>query len=278
MFSRELRFGVSAVSGPVRTWPGWTERGVNMDDLIQRAAKDLSGARRVAALTGAGISVESGIPPFRGKGGVWERIDPMEFAHIDAFMQNPEKVWRVLIAEMKGTITRARPNDGHLGLARLEQMGLPVTVITQNVDGLHQMAGSTDVIEFHGTFARLQCLTCRSEYDTRQIDTRRLPPRCRCGGILRPACVFFGEMIPPEHLARSQQVAAECDVMLVVGTSAVVQPSAYMPVIARQHGATVIEINPEQTALTVSTSHYLLQGKAGDVMRRLIQEIQALTR
>ena len=245
-----------------------------MHELIARTARALADSKMTVALTGAGISVESGIPPFRGKGGVWEKIDPMEYAHIDAFMQDPEKVWRVLIGEMKTTLDTARPNDAHNGLARLEELGLLSTVITQNVDGLHQLAGNTDVIEFHGSFAIMQCTKCRRECKTGEVQLVEIPPRCTCGGILRPACVFFGEMIPPEHLSRSQKIAAECDLMLVIGTSAVVQPAAFMPMIAKQNGARIIEINPESTPLTRDTSDYLLKGKAGDIMNRILAEIE----
>jgi len=245
-----------------------------MPDLITKAAYDIAASRKVVALTGAGISVESGIPPFRGKGGVWEKFDPMEYAHIDAFMRDPEKVWRTLIGEMKSTLDTARPNDAHLGLARLESLGYLKTIITQNVDGLHQMAGNSDVIEFHGSFAVMECLECRREIDTAEVTLEEMPPKCTCGGILRPACVFFGELIPPDHLSRSQAVAARCDLMLVVGTSAVVQPAAFMPVIAKQSGAVVIEINRESTPLTHTTSDYLLKGRAGEVMNAILQELE----
>ncbi|NNK86482.1 MAG: NAD-dependent deacylase, partial [Desulfobacterales bacterium] len=225
-----------------------------MTDLIQKVARELASAKNVIALTGAGISVESGIPPFRGKGGIWEKYDPMEFAHIDAFMKDPEKVWKVLIKDMKELVDTAEPNDGHLGLARLEEKGILKTVITQNVDGLHQKAGNTDVIEFHGNFAWQQCMTCDKRVETRMVSMSQIPPRCECGGILRPECIFFGEMIPANHLLRSREVASRCDIMLVVGTSAIVQPASFMPVISKQSGATVIEINPEKTPLTEDIS------------------------
>jgi len=247
-----------------------------MKDLIKRAAQDLAGAKKAVALTGAGISVESGIPPFRGKGGVWEKIDPMEYAHIDAFLKDPAKVWNVLIKGMKKTLDEAKPNDAHKGLARLEELGILKTIITQNVDGLHQMAGNTDVIEFHGTFAWHRCLDCNKKCETSRIDMTHIPPKCECGGILRPDCVFFGEMIPPHHLLRSRQVAADCDIMLVVGTSAVVQPAAFMPVIAKESGSKVIEINPESTPLTGSTSDYLIMGKAGKIMSSIVAELEPL--
>ncbi len=247
-----------------------------MDDLIKRAAEDLAAAKNVAALTGAGISVESGIPPFRGKGGIWEKFDPMEFAHIDAFMRDPAKVWNVLISEMKEIVDRAKPNDAHKGLAKLEEWGILKTVITQNVDGLHQMAGNTDVIEFHGTFAWQKCMDCDKRCETSKVEMTQIPPRCDCGGILRPECIFFGEMIPQLHLVRSQKVASQCDIMLVVGTSAVVQPASFMPVISKQSGAKVIEINPEKTPLTGTVSNYLIKGKAGHVMKRIIKEVGLL--
>jgi len=246
------------------------------DELIKRAAKDLKAATKAVALTGAGISVESGIPPFRGKGGLWEKIDPMEYAHIDAFMKDPAKVWQVLIRKMKDVVDKARPNSAHRGLARLETLGILKTVITQNVDGLHQMAGNTDVIEFHGNFAWQRCMQCDLRLETRRIDLARMPPRCRCGGIFRPECVFFGEMIAPEHLSRSRQAASSCDVMLVVGTSALVQPAAYMPVIAKRCGARIIEINAERTPLTRDVSDSLILGKAGEVFDCLLTEIGKL--
>lgn len=245
-----------------------------MDALIMRAVKDLTTARRAVALTGAGISIDSGIPPFRGKGGLWERFDPMEIAHIDAFLRDPAMVWRLLVKDLKDIIDTARPNDGHKGIARLEQLGILQSVITQNIDGLHQMAGNTDVIEFHGTFAWQRCMKCERRIETSKVDASELPPRCACRGILRPDAVFFGEMIPPVALWRSQEIASHCDVMLVVGTSAVVQPAASMPIIAKQSGAVVIEINPEPTALTGMISNYLIPGKAADVMNRIISGLE----
>jgi NAD-dependent deacetylase len=246
-----------------------------MDDLIKQAADDLTAARHVVALTGAGISVESGIMPFRGKGGLWEKYDPMEVAHIDAFMSDPARVWRLLVKDMKETLDTASPNDAHKGLAKLEAMGKLATVITQNIDGLHQAAGNTDVIEFHGSFARQRCLDCSQFYDTREVDISEIPPRCSCGGVLRPDAVFFGEMIPQDAMWRSRQAASDCDLMLVVGTSAVVQPAALMPVYAKESGAKIIEINPEKTPLTREISDYLLMGKAGEVMNGIMSELES---
>ena len=247
-----------------------------MDDLIKKAATDLSEAKMVTALTGAGISVESGIPPFRGKGGLWEKYDPMEVAHIDAFLQNPAKVWNLLFKDMKEVLDKATPSDSHKGLAKLEELGILKTIITQNVDGLHQMAGNSDVIEFHGNMAWQKCMDCHKRYETHNIDINQIPPRCSCDGILRPDAVLFGEMIPQDALWRSRQVARDCDVMLVIGTSAVVQPAALMPVIAKESGAKVIEINPERTPLTGDISDYLISGTAGDVMNRIMSHLNKI--
>jgi len=247
-----------------------------MEDLIKKAAKDLAASKGVVALTGAGISVESKIPPFRGKGGLWEKIDPMEYAHIDAFKKNPTKVWNVLLKDMKEIIDKAIPNDAHKGLARLEELGILKTIITQNIDGLHQMAGNTDVIEFHGTYAWHRCMDCKNRCKSSRIDLTNIPPLCDCGGIYRPEVVFFGEIIPPEHLWRSRQLASDCDLMLVIGTSATVQPAALMPHIAKESGSKVIEINPEETPLTGSISDYLIMGNAGEVMGSIITELERL--
>lgn len=247
-----------------------------MDDRIKKAAADLAQAKMVTALTGAGASIESGIPPFRGKGGLWEKYDPMEVAHIDAFLRDPAKVWNLLVKDMKDIVDQAQPNDCHKGLARLEELGKLQTVITQNIDGLHQMAGNTDVIEFHGTFAWQRCMQCSTHIETRHVNVSEIPPRCQCGGILRPSAVLFGELIPPEALLRSRQVAADCDIMLVIGTSAVVQPAALVPVAAKQSGAMVIEINPESTPLTGEVSDYIIKGPAGDVMNRILAQLEKM--
>lgn len=240
-----------------------------MQESIEQAVKALSAARRAVALTGAGISVESGIPPFRGKGGLWEKIDPMKYAHIDAFQRNPAEVWRVLFMEMSTVVGKARPNDAHRGLSLLEQRGILKTVITQNIDGLHQQAGSRDVIEFHGTFAVQRCMKCGRTMDSRSLCLDQLPPRCDCGGILRPDVVMFGETINFDNLQRAQMLAASCDVMLVIGTSGTVEPAAYLPVIAKRSGAWILEINPEPTPLSQRFSDMVLLGPAGAVMRRI---------
>lgn len=243
--------------------------------FIEQSAAALVHARRGVALTGAGISIESGIPPFRGQGGLWEKINP-KYAHIDALQSNPAEVWQVLFIEIAKLIVKAAPNAGHRGLRQLEQIGVLQTIITQNVDGLHQAAGSTDVIEFHGTHAQLRCMSCRRQYPWQDVSLEAVPPLCRCGGFLRPDVVMFGEDIDTALLHRSQTLAADCDVMLVVGTSATVEPAAYLPVIAKHNGAFIVEINPEPTPLTHRIADVTLLGSAGEMVDRIVQRVCVL--
>jgi NAD-dependent deacetylase len=242
---------------------------------IEKAAVLLASSRRAVAMTGAGISVESGIPPFRGMGGLWEKFDPEKYAHIEAFMENPADVWKKLFLDMKKMVEKARPNDGHCGLSALEKEGFLQAVITQNVDGLHQKAGQRQVIEFHGSFARLRCTRCRRTSDSDRIPLEKLPPDCECGGIWRPDVVMFGEAIPYDCLRQAQAWATTCDVMLVIGTSATVEPAASLPVIAKHNGAGIIEINPERTPFSRNVSDMTLLGGAGDVIRRLVAAVEA---
>jgi len=245
-----------------------------MQDLIQQAAQAVRSARRTIALTGAGISAESGIPTFRDPGGLWDRYDPEEYATIEAFQRNPGKVWTMMrdFTQLK----TAKPNPGHFGLAQLEQMGLLHCIITQNVDNLHQAAGSRDVIEFHGNMRQVVCLSCRKVLPLDEISLATLPPYCGCGGVFKPAGVFFGEPIPPHALYRSQEEAQSCDLMLVIGTSAVVYPAAAMPRLAKEAGARVIEINPEHTDLTGWVSDFIIPEKAGIAIPQIIAAIKAM--
>lgn len=246
-----------------------------MQASIDEAARILAKANMTVALTGAGISVESGIPPFRGKGGLWEKFDPMTFAHIDAFRRDPKTVWQVLLKTLRDTLVKAQPNLAHKGLAELERRGCLRAVITQNIDGLHQKAGSHEVIEFHGSMAHHRCLTCDQGAQAEHLDLTELPPRCGCGGVLRPEIVFFGEAIPIAALSNSEQFARMCDAMLVVGTSATVEPAASIPHIAKQYGARIIEINPDPTPLTHTISDISLMGPAGAVVARLVEVLEA---
>jgi NAD-dependent deacetylase len=243
------------------------------DELITRAARDIIKAKKVVALTGAGMSVESDIAPFRGKGGIWEKYDPVEYAYIDTLRTNPAKTW-ILLSEMQREILKAQPNPGHLSLAELERLGFLSSIITQNVDGLHHEAGSQNIIEFHGNHRQAYCMECRKPIKSEEISLETLPPHCDCGGVLRPDVVFFGEAIPHEALTQSDQETRSCDVMLVVGTSAEVQPAASLPGVAQSSGATIIEINIEPTSFTGYTSTYFIKGKAGEVLPKITDIIK----
>ena len=227
---------------------------------------------RVVALTGAGISVESGIPDFRSKGGLWERFDPMEYAHIQAFRQNPAKVWQ-LLKEMDETITRARPNPAHYALAELEAKGYLTGIITQNVDNLHQAAGSQKVVEYHGNALRFVCDTCKNHHPRETLDFSHPPLYCLCGGLIRPDVVFFGEAIPPAALTEAEDLAQHCDLMLVIGTSGEVAPASYIPAIARQWHAIIVENNLGPTRLTHTLAHHFLPGSAGKLLPLVLKDL-----
>jgi len=245
--------------------------------LIERAAKDILDSEKTIAFTGAGISVESGIPDFRGAQGLWQKYDPEEYAHIHAFYSNPEKVW-LMLRDMFQLIMMAKPNPAHMGLAELERMGHLSSIVTQNVDGLHQAAGSKKVIEFHGSHRTLSCLKCSQKVDGGAFTLEDLPARCpRCSSLLKPDVVFFGEPIPWEAQVTSVKESKSCNVVLVVGTSAVVYPAASIPIMAKERGAKVIEINLEPTPLTNQISDYLICGAAGEIIPAIVEEVKRQT-
>jgi NAD-dependent deacetylase len=245
-----------------------------MDELIEKAARIILESKLAIALTGAGISVESGIPDFRSKGGLWDRYDPEEYASIYSFQRSPEKVW-LMLKEMEETVDNARPNKAHTGLAELEKMGLLQTVITQNVDNLHQEAGSSDVIEYHGNSRSLTCLWCHKKYDYKE-KKGEYPPKCECGKILKPDVIFFGEAIPSIAMARSSQLVSTCQALLIIGTSAVVSPFNILPRQAKQAGSKIIEINLEETILTGYITDIFLQGKASEQVSQLVSAVKEL--
>jgi NAD-dependent deacetylase len=245
---------------------------------LREIAKRMVSGEKNAALTGAGVSTESGIPDFRSHGGLWEKFDPMEYATIDAFRRSPEKVWE-MIKEMNALLDGAEPNPAHTGLARLEELGVLSGIITQNIDNLHQEGGSKNVIEFHGNGRRLVCLKCGASIDADRARARweqEFPPPCpECSSILKPDVVFFGEPIPPEASARAMQLAQGTAVLLVAGTSAVVAPASYIPVVAKKMGALVVEINIEHTVLSQGFADYTLLGKAGETVPALVAAVEA---
>jgi NAD-dependent deacetylase len=240
-----------------------------MNENIREAANALKKSRYTTAFTGAGISVESGIPSFRGSGGLWERYDP-KVLDLNYFLQDPASSWTVIKEIFYDFFGAARPNKAHLVLARMEREGLLGSTITQNIDNLHQEAGSVNVAEFHGNSKKLKCLQCHRTYGPGHVSLDHLPPTCReCGGVLKPDFVFFGESIPQAAVAASYEAASLSDVFLIIGTTGEVMPANQIPLMARQYGATIIEINPEPSNYTEHITDIFLQGKASEIMTAL---------
>lgn len=240
-----------------------------MIDLPPNLINLLRAAKHIAVLTGAGVSAESGIPTFReAQTGLWAQYDPQDLATPEAFVRNPKLVWEWYVWRRE-LVSRAQPNPGHIALAQMAKHVPRFTLITQNVDGLHQLAGSRDVIELHGNLHRTKCFREDSVIDE-WANTGEVPPRCpRCGDRLRPDVVWFGEMLPREALQAASDAATTCDLFFSIGTSGLVEPAASLARIAMQHGAKVIEINPIATPLT-SMVTYALQAPSGQVLPALV--------
>ncbi len=244
------------------------------EGTINRAVQDILTAKKTIVLTGAGISVESGIPDFRSDQGLWSKYDPEEYAHIDAFRAQPEKVWGML-KEMMELIIKANPNPAHRGLALLEEMGFLSSVITQNMDGLHQAAGSKRVIEFHGTHRTLSCLNCGLKRDISMFSLEQLPPKCpTCETLLKPDVILFGEPIPRKAYAMAYSEAQSSNLVMVIGTSAAVQPAADIPRVAKTYGATVTEINVEETSLTGRVADYIILGPCTITIPEIVKRVE----
>lgn len=228
----------------------------------------------IIAFTGAGISVESGIPAFRGAQGLWEKYDPAEYAHISSLLSEPAKIW-CMLREMTKLTFEARPSPAHLALGTLEKAGFLKAVITQNVDGLHQEAGNTNVIEYHGNFRYLVCLTCHKKTPFTQKSLTVMPyPTCdRCDRPLKPDGVFFGEQIPVSAIEGAHAAVENCKIIMIIGTSGIVYPAAEVPFQAASRGAAVVEINLDPTPFTSSITHYFLQGSASQVLPKIIAEL-----
>ena len=241
-------------------------------DHYKKAAYQLRQSRYAIVLTGAGISVESGIPDFRSEEGLWSKYDPMEFGHILSFQSDPAKVWGMLL-EMDQLLTEAEPNPAHYALAHLEEQGIVRVVVTQNVDSLHQRAGSRRVVEYHGHNRTLTCNECRQRFSRETVSLENLPPLCGCGGPLRPDYVFFGEDIPRQAYQEAQAAAHDCDLIMVVGTSATVAPASYLPLIAKKRGAFVLEINPSKTDLTFQLTDLHIAESAGKALPAIIDAL-----
>jgi NAD-dependent deacetylase len=235
---------------------------------IEEAVRIARASRRLIAFTGAGISVESGVPPFRGPNGLWSTYDP-KYLELSYFHRHPDECWRILKEIFYEHFAKAEPNDAHRVLARLEALGLLKAVITQNIDNLHQLAGSEKVIEFHGNTRDLLCLGCGEITSANPAILEVLPPRCGCGGILKPDCIFFGEAIPEEAWYESRKEIEEADAVLVVGSTGEVYPAASLPHQAAQRGARIIEINPEESNFTHSITDLFVPLPAAVAMKQL---------
>jgi NAD-dependent deacetylase len=244
-----------------------------IQDPVQIAADILRKSRFTTAFTGAGISVESGIPPFRGPDGLWSVYDP-ESLDLDHFLSNPEKAWKIIKEIFYDFFGKARPNKAHMALAEMEQRGLIGRLITQNIDNLHQEAGSVKVFEFHGNSKHLVCLECGKNYHISEISLDHLPPTCRqCGGLLKPDFVFFGEAIPTAPLVAAYEASSLSDVFLIIGTTGEVMPANQIPFMAKSHGASIIEINPKESNYTSQITDVFLQGKASEMMEKITREL-----
>ena len=216
--------------------------------MLESLKEEIRSAKKIVFVTGAGMSQESGIPTFRGKDGLWKNYDPMKLATIDAFYDNPKLVWE-WYEDRRKNILQAEPNLGHKAIAELEKF-TNVVVLTQNIDGLHQKAGSSVVLELHGSIIRIKCTVC----DYKELIRERifpLPPICRCGNILRPDVVWFGEPLPQDIWASAIIHASSCDLMFIVGTSLVVSPANLLPIYAKQNRAKMVEINPDETVMSI---------------------------
>lgn len=246
---------------------------VNDIDLGRAAAAIRGG--NVIVLTGAGISVDSGIPDFRSAGGLWTKFPIEEFATIEAFQADPRKVWR-LFSEVTGTLRAAKPNVAHDALARLERAGKILGIVTQNIDSLHQNAGSRVVVEYHGTVSRMACLACGKKHEHDKVPAWEEPagelpriPLCACGAVLKPDIVMFGEAIPYDCVRASRRLVEQAACCIVAGTSALVHPAAAIPEHAANNGAKVIEINLRETPLTERVTNIFLKGSTSEILPAL---------
>ena len=239
------------------------------EQALRESAKKLAEATRVGVLTGAGVSAESGVPTFRGPQGLWKKFRPEELATPEAFARDPKLSWE-WYDWRRQKLAACKPNAGHEALVRLERSVAEFTLVTQNVDGLHRAAGSRNVQELHGNIWRLRCTSCSHKAEDFRAPLPELPPRCDCGGLLRPDVVWFGEMLPEGSLNSSVKAMSNAEMVLVVGTSGLVHPAASLPLVAKQAGASVIEVNMEETPLS-SMADVTLLGPSAVRLPELLQ-------
>ncbi|MBI1886585.1 MAG: NAD-dependent deacylase [Chloroflexi bacterium] len=251
-------------------------------EAVEEAARLVVASSHVVALVGAGLSVESGIPPFRGPGGLWTKYGEPDMRGYERFVSDPKQWWEERISgsaayrELVESLSQAQPNPGHHALKELEDLGYLKHIITQNIDNLHQVAGSHNITEIHGNRTKLRCITCNSRWPLDEFPIDELPPHCPdCGGVVKSDTVMFGEPIPRDALEECIQQTAACDCMLLVGTSAVVYPAASFPADVKMQGGKLIEVNPNETPLT-ETSDVVLRTAAGESLPRVVQKVREL--
>jgi NAD-dependent deacetylase len=237
------------------------------DELIDRLLK----ARVVSSLTGAGVSAESGVPTFRDPGGIWEKFRPEQLANFEAFMSNPDFVWS-WYQHRREIMREVKPNAGHIALAEMEKIFDEFNLITQNIDNLHSRGGSKNITELHGNIERNYCINCRKQYNDVNVKEESVL-RCECGGLIRPDVVWFGEMLPYDALRFAEECAMKSDVFFTIGTSAEVYPAAMLPLIAKQSGAYVVEINTKPTVISYDVDE-VLQGKSGEILKELVRTLK----
>jgi len=234
--------------------------------MFDTVAQKLKDSRKIVFVTGAGISQESGIPTFRGKDGYWRKYDPMKLASIDAFYDDPKLVWE-WYEDRRKNILSVKPNEVHFAISQMEEFK-DVVILTQNIDGLHQRSGSTNVLELHGSIIRIKCTVC-DFIDNITENFESLPPKCKCGSMLRPDVVWFGEPLPQNIWQSAIKEASVCDVMVIVGTSLVVSPANTLPVYAKQNGAILIEVNPEKTVMSNDMA-LSIQATSAEVLPKML--------
>lgn len=244
-----------------------------MNLLIKESAEIIRESKFTIAFTGAGISVESGVPPFRGEHGLWNKYNP-EVLDLGYYLDNEEECWVYIREIFYDFFAHAKPNKAHEVLARMEQESLLNSVITQNIDNLHYEAGNKTVHEFHGNSKKLKCLKCGGIHHTSEFDFKIIPPRCKDdNAVLKPDFIFFGEGIPHDAYSNAFADAERADVCIIIGSTGEVTPASYVPRTAKQNGATIIEINPEESLFTDQVTDIHLQGKAGEIMAMLEKEL-----
>lgn len=233
----------------------------------------ISESNKIVFFTGAGISAESGIPTFRGKGGIWNKLKPEELANFNAFMRNPQMVWE-WYNHRKKIIHEAKPNAGHIAIAAMQDLIEEVTVVTQNIDNLHRRAGSKNIFELHGNIERNFCVNCRTFYNE-ELDFSNGVPKCKCGGLIRPDVVWFGEYLPEDQFEGGENTSVLSDMFFVVGTSAVVYPAAGLVHAAKRAGSFIVEVNVVETEISSLCDQSFL-GEAGKILPEIVNEVKRI--